>query len=138
MAAFVPANSNPVLDIVTGVTADTTSPVDYTATGALAQAESLVVTIGLWRGGAVASGWIGHGAGAYTNIIVPGGLSGGTTARSETNGRFALNVASTSSISVSETYTSLTNAHGEVMVWNDEGTGATAYFPRRRGMVVNA
>lgn len=117
LAVFVPANGNPVLDKLVGVTADTTSPVTYATSGTLAAAESLVMPFGAWRGGAVGSGWVGFGSTGYANLT--GSLSAGSTSRHEINGRYNLNVGSTSAIVVEETYTSITNAHGELMTFTD-------------------
>jgi len=129
LGAFVPANGNPALDIVAGVTADTSSPVGY-STGTLSKAASLIVPFGQWRGGGQLSGWSGFGAGGWANLT--SATSGGTTARNEVNSRYNLNIGSTSSVALSDSYSTITTAHGEVMVWNDEVPNP----PPRSGIIV--
>lgn len=117
MGIFVPANGNPVLDQLVGVTADTSSPVQYATSGTLAAAASLIVPFGQWRGGAVGSGWVGFGGAGYADLDASS--SGGSTSRHEARCRYNLNVGSTSAITISETYTSITTAHGELMTFTD-------------------
>lgn len=120
MMAFVSGNGNPRFELPTGITAALASPVGQGASGTLYSANTMSVTFHAWKGGAVASG-IGTLVPA-AGVACPGGgaLSGGASTRVELNSYYVLNLASTSSITPSASYTSITIAHGETHYFTDE------------------
>jgi hypothetical protein len=117
MAAFVPANAETELAIVQGVTADITSPVTYAATGTLPDANCLLVQCSAWRGGAVDGGY-GHNPSGWATANA-GGFSGGGTSRHESHIAYILDSVTNGTVTCEDTYTSITNAHGEVLVFTD-------------------
>lgn len=120
MMAFVSSNGNPRFELQTGITGALASPVGQGASGTLYSANTMSVTFHAWKGGAVASG-IGTLVPA-AGVACPGGgaLSGGASTRVELNSYYVLNLASTSSITPSASYTSITIAHGETHYFTDE------------------
>ena len=131
MAAFVPGNGNAALGVTNGVTGDTSSPVTYGATGTLSDAHSLLAQCGGWRGGAVDAGY-GHNPSGWATVTP--GKSGGTSARAESHIAYILDSGTNGTITCEDTYTSITNAHGEVLEFTDIAVAAARpriVIPRR-------
>lgn len=123
LLAVVSGNGNPRFEFQTGIANALASPVSLGATGALYASDSMAIIGQGWKGGAVASGfaqtapvvtggWVAHPSG--------GALSGGTTTRVESNVTYNLDIGSATTFTPAATYTSITVAHGEVLIFSDE------------------
>lgn len=119
MMAVTAANGNPRFELQVGTTADSTSPVLLPSTPTLYTANSFVCLFNFWKGGAVASG-ISAVTPAGTAIPGGGALSGGITTRVETNAYYILDTASNAAITPTASYTTITMAHAEMLVFSDE------------------
>lgn len=123
MMAFVAGNANPRFESRVFASSDASSPVGQTATGALYSAASLVVDFNFWKGGAVASGIAVTTPTGSTACPGGGALSGGVTTRVECNANYVLDTTGTTGATTftpSCTYTSITLAHAETLIFSDE------------------
>lgn len=126
MTAFRPSNGNAqFVSSPSGVTNDTTSPVDFPATGVLGASDYLVWVGSGWKG-AVTSAGTAYGAFAgvpwRSSVVTWSSNSGGSTTCVQTDAIWAVNIGSTASITVQITYTSITSAGGEVLLFSDVPT----------------